>query len=128
MNSDLEESQGNNLSIRKTIRDFSNPSKFSKVLHTLPLRLKEYPNKQHSALCGFHTILLDVQNNIGSKCSAVYVPNCSFFLSRFISKQAKNAISEAQNCKRGHLLGFAKLQLIAKFEKIEGDPCEDIKY
>ena len=49
-----------------------------------------------------------------------------------MQKQAGNgqvgAIFKAQNCKRGDLSGFVKLQLVAKYEKkIEGEPFEDLK-
>ena len=37
------------------------------------------------------------------------------------------AISKAQNCKRRDPLGFVKLQLVAKYEKIKGGPLGDFK-
>ena len=37
------------------------------------------------------------------------------------------AISKAQNCKRGDALGFVKLQSVAKYKKIKGDPWEILK-
>ena len=36
-------------------------------------------------------------------------------------------ISKTQNCKRGDLLSFVKLQLVAKYEKNVGDPWGVLK-